>query len=230
MKSFKFIAALFLSLVLVGGGTDWVSAQENDNVWEGETYDSTFPGPLGFCVRKDTAVALAADGETMPLICDEFGNIRITGASSGTLASNSPTTAVSLLSLFDGSAETQITTTNLGASKSITITGSGRLTKMCLISSLGTPIAENGSVFFFNADPVITVDTADMTIVEAQTIEAVVSFRGADYRSNFATVVFNCQNIDEAFDSITHVVYHQEGSTTFDDEDMEMLIWYERRS
>ena len=219
-----------LLVLLADGGYDGVQAQENYLVQEDDAYDSSFLGPLGYCVRKDTAAALATDGKTMPIICDEFGNIRITGAGSGTLASNSPTTAVALLSLFDGSAETQIATTNLGASKSITITGSGRLTKMCLISSLGTPIAENGSVFFFNADPIITVDTANMTIAEAQTIEAVVSFRGADYRTNFATVVFNCQDIDEVFASITHVVYHQEGSTTFDDEDLEMLVWYERRS
>lgn len=141
-----------------------------------------------------------------------------------------PPREVAVVSLFDGSAETQIATTNLGASKAITITGSGTLVKMCLISSLGTPIAENGSVIFFDADPDISADTADLTLAESQTVVAIVSFNGADYLTNFATVVINCQEISESFHSISHVVYHQEGATTFDDEDMEMHLWYRRDS
>ena len=153
-----------------------------------------------------------------------------TAPAAGLLNSNSPTTAVALFTLFDGALESQIAATNLGASKSITITGTGTITKICLISSLGTPIAENGSVFFFNADPAITVDTDDLTIAEAGMLEAVISFSGGEYLSNFATTVFNCQEISEAFDLITHVVYHQEGITTFDDENMKMLLWYRRDS
>ncbi len=163
------------------------------------------------------------------VVVDLAGNNDVV-ATAGLLNANSPTTEVAVLSLFDGSGETQIATTNLGASKAITITGSGALTKMCLISSLGTPIAEDGSVLFFDADPSITVDTADLSLANAQIVVAVVSFKGTDYLDNFASAKINCQLIFEPFHSITHVVYHQEGSTTFDDEDMEMHLWYRRDS
>ena len=148
----------------------------------------------------------------------------------GTLHADSPTTEVAILSLFDGSAETQIATTNLGASKSITITGTGRLTKLCIISSLGSVIAENGSILFFDADPAITADTADLTLAEAQTVVSVVSLLGTDYLTNFASSAINCQAIDESFHGITHVVYHQQGATTLDDEDIELHLWYRRDS
>ena len=181
---------------------------------------------------QTSAFLYGFDGTTWDRIRSTAGvlNVIVDSSAQGVLHSNSPTTEVAILSLFDGSAETQIATTNLGASKSITITGSGRLTKMCLISSLGTPIAEDGSVIFFDADPSISADTTDLTLSEAQTVVAVVSFRGADYLDNFATSKTNCQLIDESFHSITHVVYHQEGSTMFDDEDMEMHLWYRRNS
>lgn len=144
----------------------------------------------------------------------------------GQVGGRSLTAETAVISLFDGSAESQIASTNLGASKALSLSRPGTLTQLCIISSLGSVIAEDGSIFFFKSDPEITVDTSDMTIAEAQTVVAVVSFRGADYRTNFATSAVNCQDINESFEIITHVVYHQEGSTTLDDEDIEMRLAY----
>ena len=76
MKIKKLIGALGLSLALfVGGGTDWVSAQQNNLVQEDDPYDSSFQGPLPFCVRKDSPLALASDGQTMPFLCDDEGSL-----------------------------------------------------------------------------------------------------------------------------------------------------------
>ncbi len=151
-------------------------------------------------------------------------------ATAGLLHGNSPTTEVAIISLFDGSSETQIATTNLGTEKAVSITGTGKLVKMCLVMSLGSIVAEDGTVFFFDADPNITIDAADMSLAVAQTIVAAVSFSAGDYLTNFASVAINCQVIDEAFHSITFAVYHHEGTTLLDDEDVEMHLWYRRDS
>ncbi len=153
------------------------------------------------------------------------------GLNAGTLHADSPTTEVAILSLFDGSAETQILTTNLGASKAITITGSGRITKACLVSSLGSVLAEDGAVLFFDADPDINADTDDLTLAEAQFVTNVLDFVAADYLTNFAASAIACNTYtNESFHSITHVDYHLIGSTTLDDEDIELHLWYRRDS
>ena len=151
-------------------------------------------------------------------------------ATAGLLHANSPTTLIDTFVLFDGSAETQIATTNLGASKSITISGTGRLTKICIIVSLGTPFAEDMSIIFFDADPSITIEDASLTLAQAQNAQVVISLTAAGFRDNFATAKLNCQDIDESFSSITHVVFASEGATTYDDEDIEMRLWYRRDS
>ncbi|KKK97919.1 hypothetical protein LCGC14_2647950, partial [marine sediment metagenome] len=148
----------------------------------------------------------------------------------GLLHANSPTTLVDTFVLFDGSGETQIATTNLGASKAITITGSGTITKICVIVSLGTPFAEDMSIIFFDTNPSITIEDASLTLVQAQNVESIISLSGSDFRDNFATVKVNCQDTRERFDSITHVVFASEGATTYDDEDIEMRLWYRRDS
>ncbi|KKK62557.1 hypothetical protein LCGC14_3003120, partial [marine sediment metagenome] len=80
MKIFKLIGALVLSFALLGGGYDGVSAQENDLVQEDDAYDSSFSGPLIYCRRADTALALADDAETMPILCDNEGKLYTTAA------------------------------------------------------------------------------------------------------------------------------------------------------
>ena len=143
-------------------------------------------------------------------------------------AAKAPTLEFAIISLLDGSAETQIASTNLGTEKLFSTGGPGRLTKLCIVSSLGSVIAEDGSVIFFDADPSITIDAADMSLAIAQTIVAIVSFVAADYLTSFAASTTNCQTIDEPFHLITHVVYHQQGATTLDDEDIEIHVWWEK--
>ncbi len=132
--------------------------------------------------------------------------------------------------LFDGSAETQIATTNLGASKAITLSGTGTIVKVCIIVSLGTPFAEDMSIIFFDTNPSITIEDASLTLAQAQNVQAVITLAGADFRDNFATAKINCQDTNESFDSVSHVVFASEGATTYDDEDIELRLWYRRDS
>ncbi len=143
---------------------------------------------------------------------------------------NSPTTEVAILTIIDGSGDGDIVTTNLSKSSAITITGSGRITKICLVVEGTSPFSEDGTIYFFDTDPSITSNTADMTVAEAITVVSMISLKGADYNDNFATIKINCQAADESFHAITHVVYEQEGSTTIANQDFRLHIWYERRS
>lgn len=190
-------------------------------------------------VRDDTPVAskAGATNDYDVLSTDDFGGLYVRTLGTGgaafdpTLASSgSPVTLVDTFVLFDGSAETQIATTNFGASKAITITGTGVIEKVCIIVSLGTPFGEAMSILFFDADPAITVDTADLTLAEAQNVQAVVTLTAAGFRDNFAAAKINCQDTNEVFSSITHVVFASEGATTYDDEDIEMRLLIRRRS
>ena len=148
----------------------------------------------------------------------------------GLLHANSPVTLIDTFSLFDGSGETQIATTNLGASKAYSIPGTGRLVHICVIVSLGTPFAENMSIIFFDADPSVTIEDAALTLAASQNITNIISLRGSDFRDNFATTKTNCQTIDEPYVAITHVVFASEGTTTYDDEDIEIRVLYRRKS
>ncbi|KKK93285.1 hypothetical protein LCGC14_2694420, partial [marine sediment metagenome] len=152
------------------------------------------------------------------------------GLSAGLLHANSPVTLIDTFSLFDGSGETQIATTNLGASKAYSVPGTGRLVQICVIISLGTPFAENMSIIFFDADPSVTIEDAALTLAASQNITNIISLSGSDFRDNFATAKVNCQTIDEQYVAITHVVFASEGATTYDDEDIEIRLWYRRDS
>ncbi|KKL07718.1 hypothetical protein LCGC14_2583200, partial [marine sediment metagenome] len=63
---------------------------------EDDEYDSSFLGPLTFCVRRDSAAAYAsADGKLQPLICDNEGKIYTTSAGgSGGAVTNAGTFVV----------------------------------------------------------------------------------------------------------------------------------------
>ena len=171
-----------------------------------------------------SAIKTAVEGT---ITVDLAGNNDVV-LTAGLLHADSPTTLVDTFVLFDGSAETQIATTNLGASKAITITGSGTITKICVMISLGTPFAEDMSIIFFDADPSITIEDATLTLSQAQNAQVIISLSGSDFRDNFATVKLNCQATEERFSAITHVVFASEGATTYDDEDIEIRLWYRR--
>ena len=119
--------------------------------------------------------------------------------------------------------------TNFGASQAITVTGAGRITKMCVVFTVGTVTqAEVMQVLFFDADPAITIDTAVMTVAEAQTVVAQIQFTAAPYLQTTTAQVHCNGGLNEPFHSITHVVLYNEGATTLTDEDVEIHFWYER--
>ncbi len=173
-----------------------------------------------------------AIGKLAPNSGVDIGDVDVTSmiATAGLLHANSPTTEVAVLLMIDGSADTDIVTTNLSKSSSISITGSGRVTKVCLIVEGTSPFSEDGTIYFFDADPAINSNTDDMTVAEAITVTSMVSLKGADYNDNFATIKINCQATDESFHAITHVVYEQEGSTTIANQDFRLHVWYRRDS
>jgi len=266
------VLAIFVRFPDIAISQVWDSSTEYN---EDDAYDSSFLGPLGYCVRADSAAAKAdSDGGLQPLICDNAGKLWTTSSGggggltdaelratavpvsatslplpsgaatsakqladghnvsldAGLLHADSPVTLIDTFSLFDGSGETQIATTNLGASKAYSVPGTGRLVQICVIVSLGTPFAENMSIIFFDADPSVTIEDTSLTLAASQNITNIISLRGSDFRDNFATTKTNCQTIDEQYVAITHVVFANEGSTTYDDEDVEIRVLYARRS
>ncbi|KKK55213.1 hypothetical protein LCGC14_3076820, partial [marine sediment metagenome] len=102
----------------------------------------------------------------------------------GLLHADSPTTEVAVLLMIDGSGDTDIVTTNLSKSSAITVTGSGKITKLCLVVEGTAPFSEDGTIYFFDADPAISSNTADMTVAEAITVVSMISLKGADYNDN----------------------------------------------
>ncbi len=120
--------------------------------------------------------------------------------------------------------------THKGAQRRFRVTGSGKITKLCLVVEGTAPFSEDGTIYFFDADPAISSNTADMTVAEAITVVSMISLKGADYNDNFATIKINCQATDEAFHAITHVVYEQEGATTIANQDFRLHILYRRDS
>ena len=278
MKIKKLIGALFLSLALLGGGQTGVQAQVDDYlVQEDDAYDSSFSGPLVYCTRADTPAAVSADGQTMPILCDEEGKIRVTGGGGavtnagvfavqedgaaltaqqaiqtateaintklvtgtvigdvnsilavGLLHANSPTTVAAIVKVFNAG---DIAATSMGASTAITITGTGALTKVCVILTTGTiTSAENGDLIFFTTDPTISENTADLTVVKAKQISSIISLTGTDFTTDFATAQVNCQKVDEPFTALTHVLWHAKGATAYTDEVIDVLVTYRRDS
>lgn len=185
-------------------------------------------GALWSALTADDGARIPADS-TAGLKID-LGSDNDVVATAGLLHGNSPTTLIDTFSLFDGSVETQIATTNLGASKAYAITGTGRIVKVCIIVSLGTPFAEDMSIIFFDTDPSITIEDASLTLAQAQNVQAIISLSGSDFRDNFATAKVNCQDVNEHYDSISHIVVASEGATTYDDEDIEIRLWHKRDS
>ncbi len=287
---------------------------------EDDEYDSSFLGPLPFCVRKDSAAAFAsADGKLQPFICDDSGKLYTTsagggggavtnagvfavqedgaaltalekiddfisgsegqvdvitsalptgastsakqladghnvtidnasiavtgtffqgtqpvsgtvtaGLSAGLLHANSPTTVAAIVKVFNAG---DIAATSMGASTAITITGTGALTKVCVILTTGTiTSAEDGDLIFFTTDPTISENTADLTVVKAKQISSIISLTGTDFTTDFATAQVNCQKVDEPFTALTHVLWHAKGATAYTDEVIDVLVTYRRDS
>lgn len=141
---------------------------------------------------------------------------------------SNPTLEVANVLIIDGSADTDIVTTNFGKSSAISVEAPGRLTKVCLIVTGTAPFSEDGSLFFFDADPTITSNTADLTEAEALTVVLVISLNSGGYIDLFAASKINCQKVDEKFHFISYVAYLQEGSTTIENQDFNLHMWYVR--
>ena len=139
-----------------------------------------------------------------------------------------PIYEIAVTLMLDGSADADMAQNEFSPSRVMVIPGSGEIRKVCMVASLGTIIAENGTLYLFDTDPVITAGTTDLTLAEANTVVAMFSFVGADYIELAASAV-NCQNTDEVYHNVTHAVYFQEGATTFATEDIAAHIWYQRR-
>ncbi len=148
----------------------------------------------------------------------------------GLLHQNSPTTQVATLSLF-ADADGSLSITNFGASKAIAITGSGTITNVCLVWTMGAiTAAEDGDIIFFSADPSIALEEANLTVAQAKLITNIISLTGANATTDFATAQTQCQATDESFAGITHVAYHSTGSTQITDEDLDLIVTYRRDS
>ena len=149
-------------------------------------------------------------------------------ATAGLLHANSPTTVATIVKVFNAG---DIAATSMGASTAITISGTGALTKVCVILTTGTiTTAENGDLIFFTTDPTIAENTADLTVAKAKQISSIISLTGTDFTTDFATAQINCQKVDEPFTALTHVLWHAKGATAYTDEVIDVLVTYRRDS
>ena len=146
----------------------------------------------------------------------------------GLLHANSPQTEATIVKVFNAG---DIAATSMGASTAINISGTGALTKVCVILTTGTiTTAEDGDLIFFTTDPTISENTADLTVVKAKQISSIISLTGTDFTTDFATAQVNCQKVDEPFTAITHVLWHAKGATAYTDEVIDVLVTYRRDS
>ncbi len=146
----------------------------------------------------------------------------------GLLHADSPTTVATIVKVFNAG---DIAATSMGASTAITISGTGALTKVCVILTTGTiTTAENGDLIFFTTDPTISENTADLTVVKAKQISSIISLTGTDFTTDFTTTQINCQKVDEPFTALTHVLWHAKGATAYTDEVIDVLVTYRRDS
>ena len=177
--------------------------------------EATTTGSLIGAIRVDTAFTSLADttNEIAPLQMNSTGFLRTVG---------SPIIEVAVLQMIDGSAEGDVTKNEYLASDAISITGSGRLVKICSISS-ETIIAESSEILFFDSDPAITAETTDLTFEEAQLVVATIKLAAADYYIE-ADSAINCQDLNTAYHAITHVVIKHTGETTLANTDVAIHV------
>ncbi len=163
---------------------------------------------------------------------DTDGNIQVDVLSSvqtaGVLQGNSPTTLEGITTLFNAG---DITATNFGASTAITVAGTGTITQVCLAWTMGTlnPV-QTHSVFFFDADPAIAENVADLTAAESLLVIGEVAFVAADYPAEFATAETACKATDIKYVTATHAALHLTGVGAGTDEIVKLRLWYRRDS
>lgn len=182
-------------------------------------------------LTADDGVRIPADS-TAGLKVD-LGSDNDVVATAGLLHANSPTTAISTIELVG--INEQVDASRWTDEVAIAPTGTGKLVKVCVISSGGAVLTPSIHLTFFGTDPTITLNDAAITAAEAATIRADVSLDSADYQAD-TTQAHNCQEIEESFDSISHVAFFlKSGQTTInsaggDDELIQLVTWYRRDS
>ena len=149
-------------------------------------------------------------------------------ATAGLLFGNSPTTLEGTTLLFNAGT---IAATQMGASTAVTVSGTGTITQVCVVYTTGTITnAQDQSVIFFEADPTITENTADMTQAEALLVVAKVDFVAADFELQFATAQVACKETAAPYIAVTHALILISGAGSMSDEIINMRFWYRRDS
>ena len=138
-----------------------------------------------------------------------------------------PTTEVAVVSLFDGSVEGQVSPTNFGASKAITIVGSGEITNLCVIFLPGALTeADDGVVYFFDSDPNLTIDAANLTAPVVRTVVANIRVTTENFDTQFASGQVAClYDLGISFHGITHVAWLNTDVGTLTNENIEIHLW-----
>ena len=131
---------------------------------------------------------------------------------------------VATLTLHTG-ADTDVTTTNFAEDDTITVQAGGIIVKICLIWTDGVLAPQDGSVYFFDADPTIATGDATLTVAEALTVVARFDFTTEEYQTQFATASVACKDVESAYHSISHVVYHNTDGGTLTDEAIDLHMW-----
>ena len=179
-------------------------------------------------VLVDTDGHPQVDVLTMPSVTVDLGTNNDVVATAGLLHGNSPTTLEGITTLFNAG---DITATNFGASSAVTVTGTGKITQVCVAWTMGTlnPV-QTHSVLFFDADPVIAENVADLTAAESLMVIGSVDFVAADYPAEFATAETACKATEISFTAVTHAILHLTGAGAGTDEIVKLRFWYRRDS
>ena len=131
---------------------------------------------------------------------------------------------VAVFNLITG-ADTNITTTNFAPQIAITVPAGGIIVKICIIWTDGLLQAQDGTVYFFDADPTIAANDATLTVAEAQTVVLELSFVTEDFETQFGTASVACKDLESAYHSITHAAWHNADGGTLTDEAIDLHMW-----
>ena len=84
---------------------------------------------------------------------------------------------------------------------------------------------QDGSVYFFDADPSIATAAATLTVAQAQTVVARFDFTTEEYQTQFATASVACKDVESPYHSIGWVAYHNTDGGTLTDEAIDLHMW-----
>jgi len=133
----------------------------------------------------------------------------------------------------------QVDAAEYSASVTTTLTGTGAITKVCLVATedgSGAIQTPNGTLIIFDADPAIVAGDTAITAGERTTILAQLTFSSTDYQED-ANGASNCQATEEIYHTSTLFAtwFLAAGEPSFndvagDDEQFEMNVLYKAGS